>query len=72
MKLHPKEIQQLSFKRLDTILNEFCNKRVITLLNIDVEGNEMEVIESMNSNIYNPLIICVEIHNFENSYIKRG
>ncbi|OPZ99031.1 MAG: hypothetical protein BWY70_01082 [Bacteroidetes bacterium ADurb.Bin408] len=47
-------------KRLDTILDEYANGREIDLLNIDVEGFDMEVLQSNNWDKYKPLIICVE------------
>ncbi len=45
----------------------------IDFLNIDVEGNEVNVLQSLNFEIYNPKIICVEIHdlNFEQSSVKK-
>ncbi len=47
-------------KRLDTILDEYANGREIDFLNIDVEGFDMEVLQSNNWDKYKPLIICVE------------
>ena len=40
----------------------------IDFLNIDVEGNEMNVLKSLNFNVYKPKLICIEIHNHEQMY----
>ena len=42
--------------------------REIDFLNIDVEGNELNVLQSLSFNLYNPKLICVEIHNPDNMY----
>ena len=51
--------------KCDTIQNildnsKFNNKK-IDFLNIDIEGAEEKVLKSLNFNIYDPTIICVEI-----------
>ena len=35
----------------------------IDFLNLDVEGNELNVLKSFNFKKYRPELICVEIHN---------
>ena len=49
---------------LNSILNKskFKNKK-IDFLNIDVEGNEINALESFNLKKYSPKLICIEIHN---------
>lgn len=49
---------------LNSILSEskFKNKK-IDFLNLDVEGNELNVLKSFNFKKYRPRLICVEIHN---------
>ena len=37
----------------------------IDFLNIDVEGNELKVLKSLNFKSYTPKLICIEIHNFK-------
>jgi len=37
----------------------------IDFLNIDVEGNELKVLKSLNFKRYTPKLICIEIHNFK-------
>ena len=40
-------------------------------MNIDIEGHELEVLESINFKKYNIEVICVEILDFNNFAIKR-
>jgi hypothetical protein len=49
---------------LNSILNksEFKNKK-IDFLNLDIEGNEINALKSLDLIKYNPKLICVEIHN---------
>ena len=39
--------------------------------NLDVEGNELNVLKSLNFRKYNPKLICVEIHNYTNISKKK-
>ena len=56
-----KEKKIKSFK-LNSILNQSKFKnRQIDFLNIDVEGADFEVLKSLDFNIYEPKIICIEI-----------
>ena len=49
-------------EKLTTILEKsrFKNER-IDFLNIDVEGADFDVLNSLDFNIYRPKIICIEI-----------
>ena len=49
---------------LNSILSKskFKNKK-IDFLNIDIEGNEINALESFNLKKYSPKLICIEIHN---------
>ena len=40
----------------------------IDFLNIDVEGNELNVLKSLNFEKHKPSLICIEIHNHEEMY----
>ena len=53
---------------LNSILkrSKFKNKK-IDFLNLDVEGNELNALKSINFKKYKPKLICVEIHNHEMS-----
>ena len=60
-----------SFVQADT-LNSVLNKsklknKKIDFLNLDIEGNELNALKSLNFKKYNPKLICIEIHN--SSYI---
>ena len=46
------------------------NSKKIDFLNIDVEGKELNVLESLNFSKYKPKLICIEIHNHEKMYDK--
>ena len=64
-----KKVKALS---LNTILdNSKFRNREIDFLNIDVEGADFEVLQSLNFNIYKPKLICVEVieKNLVNSEI---
>ena len=54
---------------LNSILSKskFKNKK-IDFLNIDIEGNELNALKTLNFKKYNPKLICIEIHNHEQMY----
>ena len=49
---------------LNSILNKskFKNKK-IDFLNLDIEGNEINALRSLDLRKYSPKLICIEIHN---------
>ena len=55
-------IYKIPQKKLDNVLKE-NNVRKIDYLNIDVEGNESEVLGGFNIKKYQPSLISVEIHD---------
>ena len=63
---HRKIIKQ-SFRNprtLSSILEEQEAPSRFDLLCVDVEGHDLEVLDSLDFNRYRPRIICVEIHGF--------
>ena len=53
---------------LDSILKESKYKnRKIDFLNLDIEGNELNALMSINFNKYKPKLICIEIHNLKST-----
>tara|TARA_B100001059_G_C17718467_1_gene519336 strand:+ start:91 stop:777 length:687 start_codon:yes stop_codon:yes gene_type:complete len=51
-------------KSLNSVLSYANSKnKKIDFLNIDIEGNEIYALKSLNFKKYNPKLICVEIHN---------
>ena len=54
---------------LNSILknSKFKNKK-IDFLNLDIGGNELNVLKSFDFKKYQPKLICVEIHSFEKIY----
>ena len=52
--------------------NSKYNNKKIDFLNIDVEGAEMKVLNTLNFDIYNPTVICIEILGYRsmNSEIR--
>jgi FkbM family methyltransferase len=48
-------------ERLDTILFQFCDKKQIDFMSIDIEGNELDALKSNDWDKYRPLILVVEI-----------
>ena len=62
-------------KTLTEIINDTVYKgKKIDFLNIDAEGHDLEVLQSLNFNEYLPDVICVEIFpdqgNFDNFDLK--
>jgi FkbM family methyltransferase len=61
-------------KTLNSLLDDtkYKNKK-IDFLNIDVEGADLDVLNSLNFEIYRPELICIEIieKNIENSLIYK-
>ena len=54
---------------LNYFLKKFYNSKIkIDLLKIDVEGEEMNVLKSINFKFYRPKIISIEIHNQNSIY----
>jgi len=54
---------------LNYFLKKFYNKdKKIDLLKIDVEGEELNVLKSINLNNYQPRLISIEIHNQYSMY----
>ena len=66
-------IDYIQARTLSSILKEskFKNKK-IDFLNIDIEGNEINALKTLNFEIYRPKLICVEIHNFTSNRLKKG
>ena len=58
-KIKEKEIDAL---KLDSIIakTKFKNQK-IDFLNIDIEGNDYEALQSLNFSVYKPKMICIEI-----------
>ena len=72
--------KKIKTNTLNNILNrsKYRNKK-IDFFNLDVEGNELNVLKSLNFKKYQPSLICVEIHNHEEmfnhintDYLKRN
>ena len=59
------QTKSISSNTLNSILknSKFKNKR-IDFLNLDIEGNELNALKSIDLKKYQPKLICVEIHNF--------
>ena len=65
-------IDYIQARTLSSILKEskLKNKK-IDFLNIDIEGNEINALKTLNFEIYRPKLICVEIHNFTSNRLKK-
>ena len=59
------QTKSINSNTLNSILknSKFKNKR-IDFLNLDIEGNELNALKSIDFKKYQPKLICVEIHNF--------
>lgn len=70
------KVGKIESKTLTNILDDSIYKsRLIHLLNIDAEGHDFEVLQSLDFTRYSPKVICVEIFpddgNFDDFDIKR-
>lgn len=62
------EVKKVKVRKLKDILDEhseYIAGRVIDFMNIDVEGGELDVLQSNDWNRYVPGLIAVEIHDFK-------
>lgn len=60
-----RRISQLPMRRLDSIFSEY-HVKMIDFLDIDVEGNELNVLYSNNWNLYRPtIVLCEQIIGME-------
>ena len=66
-------IDYIQARTLSSILKEskLRNKK-IDFLNIDIEGNEINALKTLDFKIYRPKLICVEIHNFTVNRVNKG
>ena len=58
----PSKIIKVNQIKIDELIDLISNREV-HFLNIDIEGNEIYALKSLNFKKYNPKLICVEIHN---------
>jgi Methyltransferase FkbM domain len=67
-----KSVNELQCKKLENILDECDVKgKIIDFMSVDVEGNELDVLQSNNWKKYRPSIICVEKLNYDlNNFSK--
>ena len=74
-KIHFKNGYKVGSVKVDT-LNHFLKKLLIKnkidLLKIDVEGEELNVLKSINLKKYKPRLISIEIHNLKNMYVDNN
>tara|TARA_B100000963_G_C22592483_1_gene656204 strand:+ start:1041 stop:1760 length:720 start_codon:yes stop_codon:yes gene_type:complete len=56
------EIQKIRTTSLNQVIKKYKIPKKIELLNIDVEGHEIEVLKGINFNSFRPKIITIEIH----------
>jgi len=64
-RVYPKSLEEILDKHLP-------ENKEITLMNIDVEGHDLEVLISNNFNKHNPILICIEDHDFRTSEINEN
>lgn len=56
------KVLKIKKEKLTTLLKKYNCPKNFELLNIDVEGHEIEVIKGLNFSVYKPKIISIEIH----------
>ncbi len=52
---------------MEHILKKYFNNKMPDLLTIDVEGYELEILKTLNLNIYRPKVICVEAYDIDSN-----
>jgi FkbM family methyltransferase len=58
-------VEKVKAKRLNDILTEYIPKDcVLDFLSVDVEGSELDVLDSFDLSIWKPRFVCVE-HNYQ-------
>lgn len=67
--LHYIEKRMVNFLTLQNIVDTYMGEKKFNLLNIDVEGHEMDVLNSYNWS-FKPYIIAIEMFNIEKSDVK--
>ena len=55
-------VRKIKKEKLNNILDRFNVSKTFELLNIDVEGHELEVLKGMSLGLYKPKLITIEIH----------
>lgn len=58
-------VKQIVPRTLSSILEEFNIMPGFDLLSIDVEGNELDVLISLQLDVYRPRLVLIEIHEFD-------
>ena len=72
-KFNYKSERKLTTQTLTSILDKYLPKnQSIDLLTVDVEGNDFNVIKSIDLTKYRPKLIVVEIHGFDLSNIEKN
>ena len=67
------KISSIQADTLNSLLkNSKLKNKKIDFLNLDIEGNEINALKSLNFKKYSPKLICVEIHNYPQSGSKAG
>jgi FkbM family methyltransferase len=70
-KLLVKEVRRVSVQRLSTVLQKYVPENtLIDFMSIDVEGLDVEVLESNDWNLFRPKIICVEVESSIKSILE--
>ena len=65
--------RKVKCQTIQNILDQSKYKnRKIDFLNIDVEGAEMKVLETLNFKIYDPSLICVEILGYRDLRVEKS
>jgi FkbM family methyltransferase len=63
------QTENIRTNTLNFFLKKYHIKSKIDLLKIDVEGEELNVLKSINFNKYKPKLVSIEIHNSNNFYL---
>ena len=59
-----KKVVKVKVKRLETVLKNYLSENEIDVLNIDVEGLDLDVLESNDWSKYRPKFVLVEILDY--------
>ncbi len=68
-----KAVVKVPLKNINNIIRDHLNDKAPTLLSVDVEGLDEEILKTLDYDKYQPLLVCVEtvIFNVNKELVKR-
>ncbi len=64
------EVKKVPVTTMENIFSQYFPEKAPDLISIDVEGLDLEILQSINFTAHRPVAVCVETVNFTQSHIK--